>query len=111
MTLQKEVLATYDSMLTGDILFERSITPMVIVDSQRIMVEANIRFCDLFGYSRDEILGRSTAMLTPSLEHFENYKKCFEHTRDGSLQSRDLLYKKKDGTLFGSSGWSVLLTK
>ena len=100
MSLGKEVLATYDSMLTGDILFERSITPMVIVDSQRIMVKANIRFCDLFGYSREEILGRSTAVLTPSLEHFENYKKCFEHTRDGSLQSRDLLYRKKDGSLF-----------
>ena len=100
MTLQKEVLATYDSMLTGDILFERSITPMVIVDSQRIMVKANISFCDLFGYSRNEILGQSTALLTPSREHFERYKKSFERTRDGSLQSSDLLYKKKDGELF-----------
>jgi diguanylate cyclase (GGDEF)-like protein/PAS domain S-box-containing protein len=100
MTLQKEVLATYDSMLTGDILFERSITPMVIVDSQRIMVKANIRFCDLFGYSRTEILGQSTALLTPSLKHFESYKQSFEQTRDGSLQSNDLLYRKKDGELF-----------
>lgn len=100
MTLQREVLATYDSMLTGDILFERSITPMVIVDSQRIMVKANIRFCDLFGYSRTEILGQSTALLTPSLKHFESYKQSFEKTRDGSLQSSDLLYRKKDGELF-----------
>lgn len=100
MTLQREVLATYDSMLTGDILFERSITPMVIVDSQRIMVKANIRFCDLFGYSRTEILGQSTALLTPSLKHFESYKQSFEQTRDGSLQSNDLLYRKKDGELF-----------
>jgi diguanylate cyclase (GGDEF)-like protein/PAS domain S-box-containing protein len=100
MTLQKDVLASYDAMLTGDILFDRSITPMVIVDSQRTMVKANIRFCDLFGYSRTEILGQSTAMLTPSLKHFESYKQSFERTRDGSLQSSDLLYRKKDGTLF-----------
>jgi len=100
MTLQKEVLATYDSLLTGDILFERSITPMVIVDSLRIMVKANIRFCNLFGYARTEILGQSTALLTPSLKHFESYKQSFERTRDGSLQSSDLLYKKKDGELF-----------
>jgi len=100
MTLQKEVLATYDSMLTGDILFERSITPMVIVDSQRIMVKANIRFCELFGYARTEILGQSTALLTPSRKHFESYKQSFERTRDGSLQSSDLLYKKKNGELF-----------
>jgi len=100
MTLGKEALATYDTMLTGDILFERSITPMVIVDSQRIMVKVNIRFCDVFEYSRVEILGQSTAMLTPSREHFESYKQCFERTRDGSLQSNDLLYRKKGGALF-----------
>lgn len=100
MTLQKEVLATYDSLLTGDILFERSITPMVIVDSQRIMVKANIRFCELFGYARTEILGQSTALLTPSRKHFESYKQSFERTRDGSLQSSDLLYKKKNGECF-----------
>lgn len=103
MTLQKEVLATYDSMLTGDILFERSITPMVIVDSQRIMVKANIRFCELFGYARTEILGQSTALLTPSRKHFESYKQSFERTRDGSLQSSDLLYKKKTASFSGSS--------
>lgn len=93
-------LATYGSVLSGDMLFEKSITPMVIVDSTRRIIKANLRFYDLFGHTAEEIVGESTAVLTPSVAHFEEYIKYFEKTRDGSYESSELQYRKKDGTLF-----------
>jgi len=89
-----------ESVLTGDMLFAHSITPMVAVDSDRTIVKVNLRFCSLFGYSEDELIGQKTVLLTPSVEHFEQYRSVYEQTRNGLLESRELLYKKKDGSLF-----------
>ncbi|WP_028585822.1 sensor domain-containing diguanylate cyclase [Desulfogranum mediterraneum] len=81
-------------------LFANSITAMILVDEQRIIRKANKRFCALFGYSNEEIVGCKTALLTPTRTHFEEYKKYFDQTRDGSYQSSELQYRKKHGELF-----------
>lgn len=96
----RKCLKNYDGLLSGEMLFEESITPIMIVDSERTIVKANNRFFCLFGYSPEEILGLKTSILTPTVEHFEEYKKFFEQTRDGSYESSELRYKKKDGSLF-----------
>lgn len=90
----------YDEALSGDLLFEKSITPMMIVDSNRTIIKANRRFFDLFKYTAEEIIGMQTSVLTPSQKHFEEYRKYFQETMDGSYESSELLYKKKDGSLF-----------
>ena len=82
------------------LLFDGSITPMVIVDSDRIMVKSNRRFQNLFGYSPGELHGRPTSLLTPSTEHFQSYRRYFQRTREGSLESSELQYRKKSGELF-----------
>ena len=82
------------------LLFDRSITPMVIVDSDRIMIKSNRRFHELFGYSPEELHGRPTSLLTPSREHFQSYRRYFQRTREGSLESSELQYRKKSGELF-----------
>jgi len=94
------IFPVYDVLLGGGLLFDRNITPMVIVDSDRVMVKANHRFCALFGYAEEELLGRATSMLTPSLEHFHTYKRYFQRTSEGSFQSSELQYRKKSGELF-----------
>lgn len=90
----------FDKYLQGDLLFESSITAMMLVDDTRTIVKTNKRFCDLFGYTNDEILGHPTSILTPTMNHFEAYKQYFERTRDGSYASNELQYKKKHGELF-----------
>ena len=100
MDRHDELLPVYDVLLGGGLLFERNITPMVIVDSERVMVKTNLRFRDLFGYADEELLGQPTSMLTPSPEHFHNYRRYFLRTSEGSFESSELQYKKKNGELF-----------
>ncbi|WED23738.1 diguanylate cyclase [Vibrio sp. JC009] len=90
----------HDSILTGELLFQKSITPMMIVDSGRVIIKANQQFCELFGYTLEEVTGRKTSVLTPSDAHFQQYSEAFEKTLEGSVESSELLYKKSDGTLF-----------
>lgn len=97
---EQESISTYETVLTGDMLFARSITPMVVVDSNRFIAKVNQRFCSLFGYAEDELIGKRTELLTPSAVHFEQYRLAFEQTREGVLESKELLYRKKDGSLF-----------
>lgn len=97
---EEKSVQAYEAVLTGDMLFAQSITPMMIVDSNRTIAKVNRRFCSLFGYAEDELLGRQTVLLTPSAEHFEQYRWAYEQTREGSLESQELRYRKKDGSLF-----------
>ena len=53
MTGNDGIFPVYDVLLGGGLLFDRNITPMVIVDSDRVMIKANHRFCDLFGYAEE----------------------------------------------------------
>ncbi len=97
---EQESVRAYEAVLTGDMLFAHSITPMMVVDSNRFIAKVNQRFCSLFGYTEDELIGQRTVLLTPSVEHFEQYRLAFEQTREGLLESKELLYRKKDGSLF-----------
>ena len=72
----------------------------MVVNKDRVIVRVNRKFTELFGYTSEEILGKQTAILTPSLEKFEEYKQYFVQTKDGIIKSEELEYKKKDGTLF-----------
>lgn len=90
----------YRNQLSGDFLFENSITAMMLVDTDRTIMVVNKQFERLFGYSSAEVIGKRTSVLTPSLKHFEDYRKQFIETREGSLKSNELQYKKKNGLLF-----------
>lgn len=93
-------LKAYKKQLPGDLLFENSITAMMLVDKRRVITVVNKQFCTLFGYTPGEVIGLQTAVLTPTKRHFDEYRKYFEETRDGSIKSSELQYKKKTGELF-----------
>ena len=100
LTAKEKCLRNYESLLSGELLFEKSITSMLLVNSERTIIKGNQQFFKLFGYQADEIIGLKTSVLTPTLAHFEKYKAHFEKMRDGTYQSSELLYKKKDNSLF-----------
>lgn len=93
-------LYEYRNQLPGDILFENSITAMMLVDNNRTITVVNNQFCALFGYDPEEVIGKRTSVLTPTKKHFDEYRKYFVETRDGSIKSSELQYKKKSGELF-----------
>jgi PAS domain S-box-containing protein len=66
----------------------------------RVIKEVNKQFCEIVGYSFEELLGKSSRMLYPTNEDFEyvgreKYKQIFEKGI-GSVETR---FRRKDGNI------------
>ncbi len=68
----------------------------------RTIVMANSSFCDMTGYSKEEIAGQNTLMFYSSREEYENvYNKLYRSPLSGeSNTSHETTCRRKDGSLF-----------
>jgi PAS domain S-box-containing protein len=76
-------------------VFERTSNPMVLIDGERVIVDANPAIADLLGYERSEMIGRSMLDFIPRAEH-EHHRMAWaqlqavgEQTIDRTLLARD----------------------
>ena len=73
---------------------------IVVVDENRAITHCNPAFIDLFGYTLDEIRGRSTAFL---FENEEEFEKLGERMADSSREQNfysTVRYRRKNGEVF-----------
>lgn len=73
----------------------------IVVTEDRVLRECNHRFCEMFGYSRNELLDQLFAFLYPSNEEFQNVR----HRGDQSLGQGnpywdERVMRRKNGDLF-----------
>ena len=86
-------------------LLERTTVGMVIVSSERRIIEVNRRWCEMFGYSRDELVGQSAEILYSDRAQFEWFRQWFDNARnEGPLVQVEYQHRRKDGSTF----WSVV---
>ena len=72
---------------------------IMIVDKNRKLLEVNPKFCDLLGYSREELIGNSAEMIHISSETYKEFgKKAFNQVRNKKTVNLDWPWKKKDGS-------------
>ncbi|NTV48939.1 MAG: PAS domain S-box protein [Geobacteraceae bacterium] len=82
-------------------LFEVNGSGMLVVSSIREILQVNDQFCNLFGYSRDELVGQSARILHVDQQHYEDWAPCFQEAKSGlPLASTDYPWRRKDGTIF-----------
>jgi PAS domain S-box-containing protein len=82
-------------------LFEVNGSGMLVVSSTRQILQVNGQFCNLFGYSRDELVGQSARILHVDQQHYEDWAPCFQEAKSGlPLASTDYPWRRKDGTVF-----------
>ena len=66
----------------------------------RVFMEVNQGFCDLTGYGREELIGRSARLIYPSEEEYERVGRekyaQFAHSDIGEVQTR---FKRRDGAI------------
>jgi len=72
---------------------------IMIVDKDRKLLEVNPKFCDLLGYSREELIGNSAEMIHISGETYKDFgEKAFKQVRNKKTVNLDWPWKKKDGS-------------
>ncbi|WP_455385481.1 EAL domain-containing protein [Acidihalobacter prosperus] len=80
-------------------LFEHNAAGMCIVNEQRLLVEVNRVFCEYLGYSEQELLGQSTAILYVNEEEFRDFDPERVTTEGGfSFYRQELRLRCKDGS-------------
>ena len=86
-------------------LLERTTAGILIVSSERVIVEVNRRLCEMFGYHRDELIGRSAALLHLDQEQYERFGQWFRDARsNGPMAQIEYQYRRKDDSRF----WAVI---
>jgi len=66
----------------------------------RVLQEVNDRFCEITGYSKEELFGQSARILYPDDEEYENVgRRKYEQIEKKGTGSVDTKFKRKDGKI------------
>ncbi len=85
-------------------LMEGTSDAIFMVDENRDIVSVNHTFLDLFGFSKEEIIGQSVRILHPSDESFVDFGKLARSVFEQGPLRVEWELKKKDGTVFPVEG-------
>lgn len=85
-------------------LMEGTSDAIFMVDGNRDIVSVNHTFLDLFGFSKEEIIGQSVRILHPSDESFVDFGKLARSVFEQGPLRVEWELKKKDGTVFPVEG-------
>ena len=73
---------------------------IMIVDKQRNLIEVNPKFCEILGYNKEELIGKSAEIIHISREKFREFgEKAFKQVRNKKKVTLDWPCKKKDGEI------------
>ncbi|HNY14470.1 MAG TPA: PAS domain S-box protein [Bacteroidales bacterium] len=82
---------------------EQSPVSIIITDNDGIIEYVNPRFCDLTGYSHNELMGETPRILKSGHQSAKFYKELWETILSGSNWVGEFQNKKKNGDLYWES--------
>lgn len=87
-----------------DVLFQAASEGIIVVDSNQHIIAANDATEHMFGYQKEEILGKSLEILIPKKyhhNHHQHFDKFLQYSEKRQMgHGRELYGAKKDGNLF-----------
>ncbi|MGH8642067.1 MAG: EAL domain-containing protein, partial [Burkholderiales bacterium] len=83
-------------------IFEQAAVGITRVDLNGVLVEVNQRFCDMLGYSKDELLGRTVRDIThpDDFGQGSQYRAELLHGVTGSMSGEKRFFRKDGGILW-----------
>ena len=98
-----EQKAAQDQILKLSKGIEQSPVSIEITDINGIIEYVNPRFCEITGFAAEEIIGKHARVLRSNEMPPETYADLWETIRFGGIWRKELLNRKKDGSLFWES--------
>ncbi|WP_316801625.1 PAS domain-containing sensor histidine kinase [Pedobacter frigidisoli] len=87
-----------------DAIIENAIDGIITIDDRGIIEHLNPAALELFGYSREELIGRNVSVLMPEPDRtrHDGYLEKYEHTGKKNIIGigREVSGRRKDGTAF-----------
>jgi PAS domain S-box-containing protein len=78
----------------------------LVLSSHRIMVDCNQRLCEMFGASRDQLVGQSFRVLYPSADEYERMgQRLTAILKTRGVYADDRIMRRMGGRLAGESFW------
>lgn len=99
---EKELLIAHDEY---ENIFENNAAGIYLLDENRTILSANERTCEIFGYTKEEIIGQNSVLLHVSQEAYENLANYYILFEDKLKINIEYQFKRKDGTII----WCQLL--
>lgn len=91
-------------------IIEGTSDAILMVDRDRTIMSVNRAFLELFGYSWEELEGKSVRIIHPSQESFENFARAAYPALEEAPLRIEWELKKKDGTVFPIDGTYSAIT-
>lgn len=82
-------------------IYDNAIDAIYVIDNEGKLIDVNEGTLKMYGYSYDEIVGKSTEFLfNKSLEQTEKLKILFNKVKEGKPQHTELQARRKNGEIF-----------
>ncbi|MCF8218797.1 MAG: PAS domain S-box protein [Bacteroidales bacterium] len=79
-------------------IFENSLTAIMVVDENRVIRKVNSRACELFGYTRDELINQTTEIIHCSKASFREFGALYDKVfHNEVLHNTEFTFCKKSG--------------
>ena len=102
---EKAELKIKESEIRYQSLFNSIRDAIVVTDTQRKIINCNEAFSEMFGYSLDEVKGKSIAVIYRDREQFEALGRQIDPSIEGTTFIYPVYYRRKDDSIFpGETG-------
>jgi len=81
-------------------VFSEAHEGIIITDIKNMIIDVNPKFCDITGYSRDEVIGANPAMLSSGKQGPEFYQQMWDDLDNDGHWNGEVWNRKKNGELY-----------
>ena len=99
------------STLFAKTLLDNSAVAIFLAAPNRTIIEANKRACDLFGYTKEELLFKSFAIIHESKISFQRFASQYKQFEESNISNIEYPFRHKNGTLIWCSVFGTPLDK
>lgn len=83
-------------------VYDNSLDGIVVSDPQTLILDANAAYCEMTGYSRDELIGQKTNLIRSGITPRETFTEMWQQLNTRGKWVGELINRRKDGTLWWS---------